>query len=257
LTNSERKIDNISRDVDSIKSLLAELVTTTQSSPKHPLIPGKQSTVRVASTDSLPSWDCSEHIVSFVKSVAQDSSLDQTNPKWEQTISSLKSLANALEYSHPMPGLASTRPELDGHLNDLPAPPLEAISNVLRWARGTTSYTHFSRTSANNSPAHATDFRIKWICNILPLAHFQQICTKVHFGIDGYSEAESIIASSFLSYVFAEYAIVYGDAKHGEYCQSFRSSLGQTLSKLPLLLTASLELVAALTLGVCRSLETI
>jgi hypothetical protein len=109
---------------------------------------------------------------------------------------------------------------------------------------------HFSRTSTNDSPAHATDFRIAWICNFLPLAHFQQICTKVHFGIDDYSEAESIIASSFLSYVFAEYAVVYGDAKHREYCQFFRSGLGRALSKLPLLLTASLELVAALTLGV-------
>lgn len=79
----------------------------------------------------------------------------------------------------------------------------------------------------------------------------------MYFGVDDYSEAESIIASSFLSYVFAEYAVVYGDAKHGEYCQFFRSSLGQALSKLPLLLTASLEVVAALTLGVSWSFEAI
>ncbi|KAI6754601.1 hypothetical protein HG530_012353 [Fusarium avenaceum] len=196
------------------------------------------ATAGVASAASPPSWDCSEHIVSFVKSVAQDSSLAQANPKWGETISSLKGLANALEYSHPTPGLASTRPELDEHLYDIPAPPMDEISNVLWWAK-----------------AHATDFRIQWICNILPLAHFQQICTKVYFGVDDYSEAESIIASSFLSYVFAEYAVVYGDAKHGEYCQFFRSSLGQALSKLPLLLTASLEVVAALTLGALYMVE--
>jgi hypothetical protein len=72
----------------------------------------------------------------------------------------------------------------------------------------------------------------------------------VYFGVGEPAYAEVVIANSFLAYVFAEYAVVHGDAKYREYCQFHRSSLGSALLSFPLLLPASMELVAALTLGV-------
>ncbi|EYB21754.1 hypothetical protein FG05_03559 [Fusarium graminearum] len=76
-----------------------------------------------------------------------------------------------------------------------------------------------------------------------------ETCTKVYFGVGEPTCAEVIIANSFLAYVFAEYAVIHGDSKHRDYCQFHRSSLGSALLRLPLLLPASMELVAALTLG--------
>lgn len=104
--------------------------------------------------------------------------------------------------------------------------------------------------STDHPIAHATDFRISWICRFLPLVTFQETCTKVYFGVGEPTCAEVIIANSFLAYVFAEYAVIHGDSKHRDYCQFHRSSLGSALLRLPLLLPASMELVAALTLGV-------
>ncbi|KAM0378604.1 hypothetical protein ACHAPY_006302 [Fusarium culmorum] len=82
-----------------------------------------------------------------------------------------------------------------------------------------------------------------------------ETCTKVYFGVGEPTCAEVIIANSFLAYVFAEYAVIHGDSKHRDYCQFHRSSLGSALLRLPLLSPASMELVAALTLGSLHMVE--
>ena len=98
---------------------------------------------------------------------------------------------------------------------------------------------------------HSRDYRVVWICRFLPLDVFLDICNKVYFRVEDHTEAEFIIANSFLSYVFAEYAVIHGDAKTQEYCRFYRSKVGNGLTKLTLLATPCMELIAALALGVC------
>ncbi|KAL6916611.1 hypothetical protein FSST1_008106 [Fusarium sambucinum] len=249
----EQKIDDISRDVNDIKSLLASLdfgkTTSSRSSTQtqHQTTPRPEN--RGAAEEPLknrdvsqssphPHWDHSSHVINFIKSVVQRGTSGYTSPEWRDTVSSLEGLVNVLDDSHPALSLPSQEHISSSRAETVPAPPLEAILEILRWAK-----------------AHATDFRISWVCRFLPLITYQEICTKVYFGVGEPTCAEVIIANSFLAYVFAEYAVIYGDSKQREYCQFHRSSLSSALLRLPLLLPASMELVAAMTLGSLHMVE--
>ena len=98
--------------------------------------------------------------------------------------------------------------------------------------------------------AHKKYARIVWICRILPLERFEEICRQVYFALDECSEIEFLTAHSFLSYIFAEHAAIYGIDTSRTNCRLCRDILGTSLPKLPLLLPASMEVIAALTLGV-------
>ncbi|CAG2003416.1 unnamed protein product [Fusarium graminearum] len=247
----EQKIDDISRGVSDIKSLLAGLdlgrITPTRSSAQHHTTPSLQNLEvgegslkdqDVSQNSPPPQWDHSSHVINFIKSIVQRSTEGYTNPEWKGTVSSLQGLVNVLENPHPSRSSAFPGHTAGNRAENGSAPPLEAILEILRWAK-----------------AHATDFRISWICRFLPLVTFQETCTKVYFGVGEPTCAEVIIANSFLAYVFAEYAVIHGDSKHRDYCQFHRSSLGSALLRLPLLLPASMELVAALTLGSLHMVE--
>jgi hypothetical protein len=100
----------------------------------------------------------------------------------------------------------------------------------------------------------ATSIRITWISQVLPLERFAEICRKVYFAIDDYTEIDLILANGYLSYVFAEHYLVVGISEYREYCQLCRKNLDNALQQLPLLLPPSMEAIAALTLGVRLSL---
>ncbi|KAH7195492.1 hypothetical protein DER44DRAFT_814196 [Fusarium oxysporum] len=239
----ERKIDDISRDVSSIKSLLAGLdlnrIASAQTSHEQhhsasisssPAEANNSEKLRPPATAApLPRWDYSAHIIDFVQSIIQDNGSVQADTEWSSTISSLKSLANALE-STRMTRSQQKKPHEPPE--SIPKPPLEAIVEILRWVKD-----------------HSRDYRVVWICRFLPLDVFLDICNKVYFRVEDHTEAEFIIANSFLSYVFAEYAVIHGDAKTQEYCRFYRSKVGNGLTKLTLLATPSMELIAALALG--------
>ena len=70
------------------------------------------------------------------------------------------------------------------------------------------------------------------------------------FGVGETSLPEKIIANSFIAYVSAEYSVVHGDVRYRTYCQHHRSLVGKLVGNLSLLLTPSIEVVTALTLGV-------
>ncbi|KAF5702474.1 hypothetical protein FMUND_13474 [Fusarium mundagurra] len=245
----ERKIDDISRDVSSIKSLLAGLdlnrATSTQTTqeqyPSASLSPSPakaNNSRKLRSPDRTappPRWDYSAHIIDFVQSIIRDNSSVQEDTEWSSTVSSLKSLANALENPHMT---RSQQPKPHEPPESITTPPLEAIVQILRWARG-----------------HSQDYRVVWICRFLPLDVFLDICNKVYFRVEDYTEAEFLIANSFLSYVFAEYAVIHGDAKSQENCRFYRSKVGDGLMKLTLLATPCMELIAALALGAIYLVE--
>lgn len=97
---------------------------------------------------------------------------------------------------------------------------------------------------------HERYARIGWVCRILPLNRYEELCRKVYFAIDEYTDIELIIANGFLSYVFAEHAAIYGMEPSRLHCRTCRTNLGVLLSRLPLVLSPSFETVAALALGV-------
>jgi hypothetical protein len=72
----------------------------------------------------------------------------------------------------------------------------------------------------------------------------------VYFAVDEYTEVEFIIANAYLSYMFSEHVIISGLQEYREYCRLCRENLEKALSRLPLLLPASMEVIAALTIGV-------
>ncbi|KAF5624074.1 uncharacterized protein FTJAE_10399 [Fusarium tjaetaba] len=246
---SERKIDDISRDVSSIKTLLAGLelnrATSTQTSQEQhrsPFVsPSPAEAINSKKSQSAdraalpPRWDYSAHIIDFVQSIIRDNGSVQGDTEWSSTVSSLKSLADALEN----PDITrSQQPKPHEPPESIPTPPLEAIVQILRWVK-----------------EHSRDYRVVWICRFLPLAVFLDICNKVYFRGEDHTEAEFIIANSFLSYVFAEYAVIHGDAKSQEYCRFYRSKVGQGLTKLTLLAAPCMELIAALALGAIYLVE--
>ncbi|XXG95182.1 rRNA-processing protein cgr1 [Hypoxylon texense] len=84
---------------------------------------------------------------------------------------------------------------------------------------------------------------------------FAEVCQKVYFPIEDYSEAEYIIANGVLSHLFSEHAVISGLADYREYFQLCRKNLHVAILRLPLLIPASPEVIAALTLAAYNSVE--
>lgn len=89
-----------------------------------------------------------------------------------------------------------------------------------------------------------------WISRVLPLTTFSDICRKVYFAVDDYNDIVFILANGYLSYVFSEYASESSLYDYREYCRICRENLHAACARLPLLLPPSMEVIAALTLGV-------
>lgn len=97
---------------------------------------------------------------------------------------------------------------------------------------------------------YKTHFRIQAMSRILPLEQFTETCQKVCFAVDEYSQLDFILANSYLSYIFSEYITVTGEHGFQDYYRRCRQNAQLALSQLPFLLPATVEAVAALTLGV-------
>jgi hypothetical protein len=85
---------------------------------------------------------------------------------------------------------------------------------------------------------------------ILPLERFTEICRKVYFAVDDYSEIDFLLANGYLSHIFSEYTIVSGSLDTKTTACLCRSNLHDAISRLPFLLPPSMDVVAALTFGV-------
>lgn len=93
------------------------------------------------------------------------------------------------------------------------------------------------------------------ISNILPLDRFADICRKVYFAVDDYSQIDFILANGYLSWIFGEHVISSGTTKdYNKYCLMCRKNLHGALLRLPLVLPPSMETIAALALGVSSAL---
>lgn len=212
---------------------------STPDKPYHK-IPEPASSARNAQKDFDPplkrTWDHSTHMVDFIKSVVADAGHRNDGSEASKVVASLKELTQKLEKPKAAPELtfpadSGIDPPQKGSL-----PPLDAVLDVLRWAKN-----------------HNTNSRISWISDVLPLQRWTDICQKLFFAVDDYGAVEWILANGYLSYIFFEHIVVTGRAEYKVHCCLCRSNMYAALGKLPLLLPASMEMVAALVLGVWRS----
>ena len=258
---SERKIDSIARDIGGIKLALQNFNLSTkvpgQSEGDTRLRPTRDAVQEdsrgscvVSEVSSTPSWDHSIHILDFVKAVVERGVSEPTIES-NQTISSLKSLVYHLENPDPA-HTSSARSEPPDSPAAYHMPPLDAVVSILRWAKCATEPNRIRAQSsyADIPPAHKDYLRIAWICQILPLQAYEDICRKVCFAIDDYTDVEFIVANGFLSYVFAEHALSTGAQSSREHCQLSRMCLSGALLRLPYVLPASAEVISSLVFGV-------
>ncbi|KAI1105790.1 hypothetical protein F4804DRAFT_340971 [Jackrogersella minutella] len=241
----ERKIDEIAQGIDGIKVLLQGLNVSSDINPlgassirqlghansAKPLIEHETS-----KGDFL--WDHSVHIIDFVKAVVEDRGLREDGTEASGVVSSLRKLVQTLENPTAIQESSLLEAKVMKRQAGPHMPPLEAVVAVLRWAKDHAGYT-----------------RIIWVSEILPLEKFAEICRKVYFAVDDYGEVDLIIANGYLSYIFSEHVVVSGLPDYREYCRLCRDNLHSALSRLPLLLPASMEVIAALTLGAFNAIE--
>lgn len=97
---------------------------------------------------------------------------------------------------------------------------------------------------------HGEPATTPWIPDLLSRQRFTDICQRVYFGVDDYSDIDSILANGYLSYTFFEHVAISGRKDYMNYTQRCRKNLEDGLERLPLLLPASMDTIAALTLGV-------
>ncbi|KAI1459923.1 hypothetical protein F4805DRAFT_465878 [Annulohypoxylon moriforme] len=244
----EKKIDDIAKGIDGIKLFLQGLNAIPDakqpeaSSAQHfnqidsvkPLI--EHHPDYISNSNSL--WDHSVHIIDFVKAVVEERCSGEDENESNGVLSSLKKLVRALEDPAAIKDLPSQQIKVAAYRTGPSMPPLDAVVSVLRWVKDHHDYT-----------------RIVWISHVLPLEKFAEICRKVYFAVDDYGEVDLIIANGYLSYVFSEHVVVSGLQDYQEYCNLCQENLRSALLRLQLLLPASMEVVAALTLGAFNAIE--
>ncbi|KAE8451664.1 hypothetical protein EG329_003121 [Mollisiaceae sp. DMI_Dod_QoI] len=246
---SEQKIDGIATAIDNINLLLRGLDTSPNT--KHPdnstfvnhparfdLAKPLTGSIPVSASVSEPQWNYSTHIIDLVKAVVEGSDARYNSPKGHETISSLRRLLQTLECSTPPPRLNFPTVDLGKHYANSSLPPLEAAVAVLRWVK-----------------SHEDHIKTTWISRILPLEMFAEICRKVYFAVEDYDDVDFILANGYLYYMFSEHVIVSGLDENREYYTLCRENFQNAFSQLPLLLSPSMKVVAALTLGTFNAVE--
>ncbi|KAL2819062.1 hypothetical protein BDW59DRAFT_165217 [Aspergillus cavernicola] len=219
----EQKIDDIARDISGIKVMLQK--------PAELSLP-RRDCQSVVGGGGEPRWDHSTHIIDFVKAVLEDGVSRICGPEATAVLSSLKKIVHALDNpaaTRHTPTMSQVAPSM---------PPLDAVLSVLRWAK-----------------EHEGLTRIAWVTRILPLQHFTDICRKVYFAVDEYSDVDFILANGYLSYIFSEHVLLFGLETHREYCRICRENVQDAILRLPMLLPTNMEVIAALTIGTFNAVE--
>ncbi|KAH8200807.1 hypothetical protein TruAng_005044 [Truncatella angustata] len=243
---SDQKIEEIAKGIDGIKVLLQGLnisLGTKQQESGYPeqlklgkpadAPPSRQFLPESASKSSI--LDHSVHIIEFLKTVLDDQYSKNDTSEASEVISSLKSLVAALENNHAGQSMSFSKLDIAKRDTNPPMPPVEVVVAALRWAKEHDGYD-----------------RIVWIANILPLNVFTDICRKVCFAVDDYSETDLAIANGYLSYIFAEHV---GLQDYIDYSQLCQKNLHSALLRLPLIMPPSMEVIAALTIGAFNAIQ--
>ncbi|KAI0468679.1 fungal-specific transcription factor domain-containing protein [Xylaria cf. heliscus] len=247
----EQKIDEIADGLEAIKVLLQDSQPLPQrgerdgAPSRHKDAPFtlEPLTIRISggSISKEPAkWDHSAQLTNFVKTIVEDraSQVDTGTEENDDILPSLKRLAKALDEPNTardlsFPEIRNLKPQ-----DPLSMPPVEVAVLALRWAK-----------------EHKAFFRIDSIGRVLPLDRFTEICQKVYFAVDEYSQLDFILANGYLSYIIPEYIVATDNYAYHEYYVRYRQNAQMALSRLPLLLPATIDSVAVLAFGTSYAIE--
>lgn len=248
---SERKIDDIAAGIAGIWSIIQR--SHTAATPLHPSpssvasVPGQSSPLQFEGESSM-----SMHSICvgrFMDATIRADCLHDLNTDTEKVLASLGHIFKLQdEYStvHDMFFSESVcHPGAAGGM-----PPMEATVLVLRWAKGKLLLAHCSSCQHRFLLENSSYYIVSWLSQILPLDQITQVCQKVYFAVDDYTEVDFVLATGYLTWLFSEYAIVKGQPKYREYGQQCLGNLQSAITRLTLLLPATMEVIAALAVGV-------
>ena len=266
--HSEKKIDNISEGINEIKRLLRERSQSPKAHhPSHRIdldsppvkdTPenGRQSPCPFTGESSFTAHSLDAK--RFVESIAAQTSLDGSDLERDDLLACLRELLrykNDQIVVHQMSfldepistSIARTTEEVT---------PLEAAVFILRWAKGTalcSSSIHSFPLVTSPPIESSSSYIVTWISQILPLERIIGICQKVYFSVHDYSEVEFIIANGCLYWLYWEYAALFKRPEFQQYGIQCRDNIQLAFSRLPFLLPASMEVIAAMVIGVSQS----
>ncbi|KAL7953424.1 hypothetical protein V8C34DRAFT_321074 [Trichoderma compactum] len=227
----ERKFDEISEGIDEIKKLLQECSSDTIES-------GRQSPCPFTGGSSFTAH--SLEAKRFVESIAAQTTLEDSNLESDDLLACLRDLlrhkndeivVHQISFSdEPHPMSATSK------MKNLPA--LDAAVFILKWAKENHSH-----------------YIVTWLSHILPLERLIEICQKVYFSVNGYTDVDFILANGSFYWLYAEYAIISNQPKFHEYSRQCCENFQDAFSRLPFLLPASMEVIAALAMGSLHAIE--
>ncbi|KAL7947629.1 hypothetical protein V8C42DRAFT_290356 [Trichoderma barbatum] len=246
----ERKFDDISEGIDEIKRLLeGHSPDLREYQPLHKAdsySPPVQDTVKAGRQSPCPFTGGSSFTAHsleakrFVESIAAQTTLEGSNLERDDLLACLCDLLRVKNEEIVVHQISfSDEPHSTitaGKTRNVP--PLDVAVFILKWAKENYSY-----------------YIVTWLSHILPLEKLIDICQKVYFSVHGYTEVEFIIANGSLYWLYAEYATISKQSKYHEYSNQCRNNFQDAFSRLPFLLPASVEVIAALALGALHAIE--
>lgn len=269
----ERKIDQIEERLGGIEALLRRMSTTPGAAfsvTGDSVVPGPVPSISAGLT---PSADCDSlstivdaaeddddaasafegnssmgaHTVfasEFLESAVQRTSLRDTSPKMEAALSSLRQIVNMQNQ------FSTTTREIrfpyrkqlpQNGLKGLSMPPANVVVSTLRTMK------------------ESFQFVFLLITCFISIDEFANMCQKVYFAMEDYSESTFIVVNAGLYYVFCE--LSHGDeaeetrAEYSRYSKLCQSNLETSLAYLNLFQPANIHNIEALLLGATYSIE--
>jgi hypothetical protein len=91
------------------------------------------------------------------------------------------------------------------------------------------------------------------VSKILSLQRFTEICRKVYFAVEAYSDIDYLLANGFLYLVMSQYEVNFAGPDLAKHRQTCWNNFEDAVMRLPLLMNPSTDVIAALVLAVgCR-----
>ncbi|RKK99415.1 hypothetical protein BFJ70_g17510 [Fusarium oxysporum] len=263
MSNSERKIDQIEVRLGNIESLLRDLtqrpVSTPGSNIHFPVTPGPFPGIDPATTSSA-AFDSSDDesalggdsVIAQQTSFASDllehaverTSLNDVSPKMWEALANLRQLAelqNQQSISHG-PRFPLQQPLPKGGLGQLTMPPMDMVVNLLKRVRA--------------SPPGLFTF----VCYFIGISDFSNLCRRVYFPTDDFTDSIFITVNVGLYYLFLEQHHLTVDNKplkdeFASHLHTSRMNLETALANMSLFLSTKVEAVQALLMGTLYAID--
>ncbi|KHN94432.1 fungal specific transcription factor domain protein [Metarhizium album ARSEF 1941] len=264
LTDSEKKIDQIESRLGNIEVLLKNIAN-----PAAPFqfsydpaavgntpqtvsssIPTAASSGDFDSSDDESAYGGDTGLVAhttfaseFLESAVRRTSLREVNPKMAAGLNNLSQLVEMQKrrsISHG-PRFPLQKPVPPGGISKLPMPPMQAVVNLLKHAKG----------------APPTLFTI--MCSLVGLPDFTALCRRVYFATEEFSDATFLIVNAMLYNLFMEQNSLATDPaardEYHAYMRQSQANLETALANTSLFLATRVENVQALLLGALYAVD--